>query len=129
MSLAIKQRSCNLKEDESTTATIRITDLEMIHWVDEKSSMRGVAEAAGKRVEKVYDTFQELHSAILEGGQLVIANPVVDVSFLAVGGRFDGHVMAIRQSGRNIRRFLIRFESFEEEYGSVRNCFDHILGV
>lgn len=120
------QRFYNLDKDENTTAPNQITDLEMVHWVDEQSSMRGMAKAGGKRVETIYETFQELYDAILVDGPLVISSPIVDVTIFAPCGRFEGDLIATRQSGRNVRRFLIRSDLFEEEYGSVTNCIDHI---
>ena len=115
-----------MDKDKTTTPTYQITDLEMVHWVDEQSSMRSIAQARGKRVEKIYETFQELNDAILKEGPLVISSPIVDVTIFAPDGRFDGHLIAIRHSGRNVRRFLIRCDFFEKQYGSVTNCIDHI---
>jgi hypothetical protein len=108
-------------------ATPQITDLEMIHWVPEEQSMRGIAKQNGVRIETVYETFQQARSAILDLGPIVIATHRVDVIFLAPDGRYDGELLAIRQSGINVRRFLIREEFFEATYGNFQGCIDHIM--
>ena len=103
-----------------------IRDLELVHWVDEEHSLRGIARNSGVPMEREYKTFQDLYNAILENGPLVGTSSIVDVSFLAVSGEFDGQIMAVRQSGRNVRRFLVREDLFEDQYGSFQNCLDHI---
>lgn len=115
-----------MQGDDEFTLNQRISDLELIHWVDEEHSMRGIAKREGIRLEKFYETYQSLYEGILENGLLVIASPVVDVIFIAVSGEFDGSIVAIRQSGRNVRRFLIREDQFVERYGSFQGCIDHI---
>lgn len=104
-----------------------ISDLELVHWVEEKSSMRGKAVREGKRVDKPYDTFQELYDAILEHGALVVATDRADAMFFTPDGRFDGDLIAVRQSGRNMRRFLISRETFQAQFGAVSNLIDHVL--
>ncbi|MEX0970815.1 MAG: hypothetical protein WD046_10270 [Paracoccaceae bacterium] len=115
-----------MDNDKNVTPTEKITDLEMVHWVDEQSSMRGMAKAGGKRPEKTYESFQELYDAILKDGTLVFSSPVVDVVIFAPEGRFEGHLIAVRHSGRNVRKFLIRADLFDDEYGNFSNCLDHI---
>lgn len=104
-----------------------ISNLELVHWVECDDSMHGRALTEGGKVEKCYESFEELYNAILEHGTLVISKPLVDLILLAIDGEFDGHLMAIRQSGRNVRRFLVRRDFFDEVYGSVLECFDHLL--
>lgn len=89
--------------------------------------MRGFAKKFGVPVNHNYANFNEFHSAILELGPISVANPKVDVHFFALNGEFDGHIMAVRHSGRNIRRFLIREDLFEMQYGSFQGCLDHIM--
>ncbi len=116
-----------MSDSKAASITKKIRDLELIDWVDEESSsVRGMALNDGLRVREPYESFQELYDAILEHGPLLYASSIVDVVLLAVSGLFDGHIVAVRQSGRNIRRFLIREDLFEEQYGSVSNCLDHI---
>ena len=115
-----------MDKDKDTIAPNQINDLEMVQWVEEEESMRGLGRAKSKRVEELYETFQELYDALMEYGPLVVTSLVVDVVLIAVEGHFDGHIMAVRHSGRNVRRFLIRADSFELEYGTVQNCLDHI---
>ena len=105
----------------------KIANLELIFWVDEASSMRGMAQRDGLEVQELYQTYDELYEALVEHGSLVIATPKVDVIFSAVSGVFEGNIVALRQSGRNVRRFLIRESNFDRQYGTVRNCLDHIL--
>lgn len=104
-----------------------IKDLELIHWVEHKDSFRVVARSEGHRVEHMYETFPELYEAILELGPLSIASPKADVALFVISGEFDGHIMAVRHSGRNIRRFLVREDLFDELYGNVESCIDHLL--
>lgn len=103
-----------------------ISDLELVHWADEDHSMRGIAKKEGIPVESMYETYQSLYDARLDNGPLVIASPVVDVIFIAESGEFDGHIVAVRQSGRNVRRFLIRKDIFEEQYGTFQGCLNHV---
>lgn len=108
-------------------ATPRITNLELIHWVPKEQSMQVQAKLHGLKIEKVYETFQEARDAILEHGAIVIATDRVDVIFFVPDGRYDNQILAIRQSGVNVRRFLIREELFEVSFGNFRNCIDHIM--
>ena len=109
------------KEDET------IENLELVHWVEEKDSMRGQAAKNGKRVTKPYKDFDELYSSILEHGPLVCATDLADVCFFTPCGEFDGHIIAVRQSGRNVRRILVRSDHFDELFGTVQNCINHVL--
>lgn len=88
--------------------------------------MTGIARKSGIPVERMYESFQSLYDAILRNGPLVVASPKVDVIFGTESGEFDGHIVAVRQSGRNVRRFLIREDEFEERYGTFQNCLDHV---
>lgn len=115
-----------MSNDDKPELDDEIRDLELVHWVDEKSSMRGIAQADGVPVKKLYVTYEEVYAAILEHGPLVFGNSKVDVMFFAVSGTFDGDIVAVRQSGRNVRRFLIREDLFEKEYGNFKNCLSHI---
>lgn len=104
-----------------------IENLELVHWCDYEDSVRFFAFEKGIRVEKTYQTFAELYDAILENGPLVIGTDMVDIILFAVYGKFDGGLIAVRQSGRNIRRFLIERDSFEQLYGSVERCVDRLM--
>jgi hypothetical protein len=86
-----------------------------------------LARANGYQPTKEYQSYEELYNAILAHGALVVATDIADAAFVVPGGRFDGHIVAIRQSGRNIRRMLIRSDHFEYMFGNVRNCIDHVL--
>lgn len=81
----------------------------------------------GVKIEKVYESFQQARDAILEHGAIVIATDRVDVTFVVTNGRYDNQILAIRQSGVNVRRFLIREEHFEASFGTFQNCIDHIM--
>lgn len=105
----------------------KITNLEMVHWVAEEDSFGGEARRNGMPVESAYETFQDARKAILECGALVVATDKVDVIFFVTSGRYDNQILAIRQSGVNVRRFLIREEQFEVSYGTFQNCIDHIM--
>lgn len=113
------------KDEESDQKQIK--DLENIIWVEEEQSMRGWAKKSGVPVERNYATYSEFHTAILENGPICITTSKVDVNFFALNGRFDGHLMALRQSGLNIRRFLIRGDLFEAQYGDFQQCVDQIM--
>lgn len=125
----MKARWFNLRQDSNTCDehSETIKDLELVHWVEEKDSFRGIARREGQRIERMYETLHELHEAILELGPVSITSSKADVTLFAISGVFDGHIMALRQSGRNVRRFLVREELFEPLYGSVQNCIDHLL--
>ncbi|APG48231.1 hypothetical protein [Phaeobacter porticola] len=118
-----------MKQDDSACddGSGTIKNLELVHWVEHKESFRLVARSEGHPVEQMYETFPELYEAISELGPLSIASPKADVALFAISGEFDGHIMAVRQSGRNIRRFLVREDFFDALYGSVQNCIDHLL--
>ena len=105
----------------------KIQNLELVHWVDESESMRGQALRDGHRPEQVYETFDELYASILEHGPLVVPTNKVDIVFFAPSGVFDGHIIALRQSGRNVRRILIRSDHFDDLFGTVSGCIDHVL--
>ena len=107
--------------------TLEIENLELVHWVEEKDSVRGHAIESGKRIDTPYSGFDELYAAILKEGPLICANDMVDICFFTPSGEFDGHIIAIRQSGRNVRRFLVRSDHFEDLFGSVQGCIDHIM--
>ena len=111
--------------DEVTIA--KITNLEMIHWVPEEQSMRGLAKHHGEPIKKVYETFQEAREAIQRLGAIIIATDRVDVIMFALEGRYEDEILAIRQSGVNVRRFLIREVDFVASYGTFQNCIDHIM--
>lgn len=115
-----------MNENEPPISVEKIRDLELINWVDEESSMRGMAQSDGLSVSELYVSFQDVYAAILAHGPLVSASAKVDVMFFAVSGFFDGNIVAVRQSGRNVRRFLVREDLFDERYGSFQNCLDHI---
>lgn len=108
-------------------ATPRITNLELIHWVPKEQSLQVQAKLHGRTIEKVYESFQQARDAILEHGAIVIATDRVDVIFFVPDGRYENQILAIRQSGVNVRRFLIREELFEVSFGTFRNCIDHIM--
>jgi len=116
-----------LRDSKATSTMEQIRDLELADWVDEESSLRGLALKDGLRVREPYKSFRELYDAIIEHGPLLYATSIADAIFVAVSGPFDGHILAIRHSGRNVRRFLVREDLFEEQYGSFSNCLDHIL--
>lgn len=104
-----------------------IDNLELAHWVSEENSMRGQALKYGKRPDKRYQGFDDLYSAILEHGPLVVTTNRADLTLFTPCGEFDGHIIAIRQSGRNVRRILVRSDRFEDMFGSVENCISHLL--
>lgn len=118
-----------MEQDNNTCdgQTETLKDLEMVHWVEEKDSLRVIARRDGYRVERMYETFHELYEKILEMGPLSVSSPKADVALFAISGEFDGHIMALRQSGRNIRRYLVREDHFEALYGNVQNCIDQLL--
>lgn len=105
----------------------KITNLELVHWVNESDSLRGQALSDGHRPEKIYQTFDDLYASILEHGPLVVASSKVDAIFFTPSGMFDGHLIALRMSGRNVRRFLIRSDHFDDLFGTVSSCINHVL--
>ncbi|MEO1407632.1 MAG: hypothetical protein AAFV54_14245, partial [Pseudomonadota bacterium] len=115
-----------LAKNAPSTLFKEIPDLEMIHWVPEEDSPRHMAISEGFRVERQYVSFDELYRAILRHGPLFVCHEQVDIIFTAVGGDYDGHIVAIRQSGRNIRRILIQSHLFEIEFGNFQGCISHI---
>lgn len=89
--------------------------------------MRCAALAHGEKIATIYMTFNETVEAIEKKGPIIVSNPRADIILFAVSGRFDGSLMAVRQSGLNIRRFLVRPDTFADEYGTMENCIDHPL--
>ncbi len=112
--------------DEKDEADTQFRDLELVDWVEKGDDFQTVALRDGKIVEEEYVTFKEVMEAILEHGPLVSVSPVADVMLFALDGEFEGDLMAIRQSGRNIRRILITEEIFDAMFGDYRGCIDHI---
>ena len=100
--------------------TVPISDLELVHWVEEKDSMRGHARARGIPLSGSYVTFDDMRDAILEKGPIVIATPKADLAMFVLEGRFDNQIMVLRQSGINVRRFLVRETTFESMFGNFR---------
>ena len=98
----------------------------MIHWAPKGESLREQALNDGFRVQRPYKTFEELYLGLEQYGPLVLAGSKFDLIFVALSGEFDGHIMAVRQSGRNIRRFLVRSDTFDDEFGDFQGCIDHI---
>jgi len=121
------ERFCELEQPEGSQAEPEIKDLELVRWVAEGDSMRGMSRRHGVRMEKDYGSFLETYDAICELGPITVSSSVVDVSFFALGGEFDGYILAVRQSGRNVRRFLIGREQFDSCFGTFRACCDHVL--
>lgn len=105
----------------------KITNLELIHWVSEADSLTGQARLHGKPAESTYRTFEDVRQALLSKGTLVIATDRMDVIFCLLEGRYENQILALRHSGVNVRRFLIREEQFEASYGTFQNCIDHIM--
>ena len=116
-----------MRDSKATSTTEQIRDLELVDWVDEEPSLRGMALKDGLRVREPYKSFRKLYDAIIEHGPLLYATSSADAIFVAASEPFDGDILAIRHSGRNVRRFLIREDHFEGQYGSFSNCLDHIL--
>ncbi len=112
------------KTDKSPDPNVSITNLELVDWVDSCDCFTCCAKNEGERVESMYTTFDEAYSSILKKGQLVISKQEsqVDLTFTALGGRYDGALMAIRRSGRSFRRFLIDKESFGECFHNFDHC-------
>lgn len=121
-----QRRLSRLAEKELFQAFEAIPDLEMTHWAPKGESLREQALNDGFRVQRPYETFEELYLALEQYGPLVVAGQKVDVVFIALSGEFDGHIMAVRQSGRNVRRFLVRSDTFNDEFGDFQGCIDHI---
>lgn len=105
----------------------KIRNLELVRWTNKTESMRGVARREGEPVAHWFQTFREAYDAIVEKGTIVYSSDQVDLILTAPQGEFDGHIVAIRQSGRNIRRFLIHADQFDDLYGDFPNCFNHLL--
>lgn len=111
-------------EDDPTSEA---PNLEMVHWVEEENSFRTVALNEGHKPAAGYQSFEELYEAIITHGPLVVPTDMVDAIFIAPTGKFDGHLIAIRHSGRMVRRMLIRSDEFGAAYGTVQNCINHVL--
>lgn len=124
--MTLQRRLFGLAEKELFQAFESMPDLEMVHWAPEGESLRVRAPRDGFRVQRPYETFGELYLGLEQHGPLIVAGEMVDVIFVALSGEFDGHVMAVRQSGRNVRRFLVRSDTFDDEFGDFQGCIDHI---
>lgn len=104
-----------------------ITNLENVTWVDEGQSLSAVARNSGAPVAKMYVTFQDAYDAISAGGPIVVGTPQADIIFFIAAGRFGDCIIAVRQSGVNVRRFLIEPGRFEDTFGDFQGCIDHLI--
>jgi hypothetical protein len=109
---------------DSDEADSKLQDVELVHWVKEEDSVRGWPRFP---IQKRYQTFKEARDAILKNGPISIFTDRVDVTFFVLNGQFDGQLMAIRQSGVNVRRYLIREDTFEDAFGSFQQCIDMVM--
>lgn len=75
---------------------------------------------ARKRVPatRPYVTFKDIAEEIDEFWPLEVCNEIVNVFFTRTSGRFENDIVAIRQSGLNVRRVLVRQDNFEVAYGT-----------
>ena len=99
-------------------------NLERVDWMTiEDWNMREKTVASRK-----FETFEELASAIDEHGPLELCKDTVNVTFIRTQGRYEKDIIALRQSGLNVRRILIKKSEFEQEYGNFQGCLDHMMG-
>jgi hypothetical protein len=109
-------------EDEALRSP-ETTDLERIHWISlDNWETRERVPATG-----AYVTFKDVAEAIDELGPLEVCNDRVNVFFTRTSGRFESDIVAIRQSGRNVRRILVRQDDFEVEYETFEQCLSHLM--
>ncbi|NOC46367.1 hypothetical protein [Ruegeria sp. HKCCD7559] len=98
-------------------------NLELVHWMDLDEW-----EARKKQpIENMYQTFADAADAIDEFGPIEIHTSRANAYFWRTSGQFEDDIIAVRQSGLNVRRILIRADSFEDTYGNFANCIDHVL--
>lgn len=105
----------------------KIENLELIHWVNEEESISGQARKYGEPITEQYSTFDEVRSAILAKGPISITTNWANLHVFVLDGEFDNELMVLRQSGLNIRRFLVRECFFVDSFGDFQGCIDHHL--
>ncbi len=105
----------------------KIPNLEMVNWVAEDDSLRAHFRENGTPIERWYETYDEARAAILRDGPIIVATRKFDLLVQVLGGRFDDEIMAIRTSGRNVRRFLIREKFFAERFGTFENLMNQLI--
>jgi hypothetical protein len=109
--------------EEEALSSPETTDLELIHWMslDDWETRERVPAT------RTYVTFKDVAEAIDEHGPLEVCNDRVNVFFTRTSGRFESDIVAIRQSGRNVRRILVRQDDFEVEYETFERCLSHLM--
>ena len=120
-------RIAELEDDGVSDKKRLIRNLELIDWVEPGRDMRTIALESGVKIDEQYHTFDDLRDSILEHGPMVVPGKLVDLIFLVLDGEYDNQVLAIRHSGRNIRRFLIREDYFQHAFGDFEGCLSHLL--
>lgn len=108
---------------EETLRSSEAIDLERVHWMslDDWETRKRVPAT------RPYVTFKDIAEAIDEFGPLEVCNDRVNVFFTRTSGRFENDIVAIRQSGLNVRRVLVRQDDFEVAYGTFQHCLDHLM--
>lgn len=98
-------------------------NLELVHWMDIDEW-----EAREKQpIKKLYQTFADVAQAIDEHGPIEVHTSRANAFFFRFSGRFEDDIVAVRQSGLNVRRILVRAKDFEASYGDFAHCIDHVL--
>lgn len=97
--------------------------LELIHW----KTLEEWNERETIQARKIYSTFDEAAKAIDEQGPFEVETDRVNAYFIRTSGRFENDIIAIRQSGLNVRRILIRKDTFPELFGSFQRCVNSVL--
>lgn len=72
-------------------------------------------------------SFAELAAAIDDRGPIEFCTDRVNVVLVRTSGRFERGIVALRQSGLNVRRIFITPDTFESLYGDVASLVSHIM--
>lgn len=104
-----------------------IPNLELVEWVEPDHSLRKLAKESGKPMQLKNQNFEGIFEAIRSQGDIFIATPFADLTIFAPIGRYEGCLVAVRQSGVNVRRFLIKSDTFSNMFSDYENMIDHLL--
>lgn len=108
---------------EENGTSISDSYLELVHW----QRLEEWEKREKRPTQKVYKSFDDAANAIDEFGPLEVCTDRANAFFTRTSGRFEDDIVAIRQSGLNVRRILISRKKFDYQYRDFQDCIDHVL--
>ncbi|WP_424973584.1 hypothetical protein [Dinoroseobacter sp. S124A] len=98
-------------------------NIELIDWL----TLKKWSEREKLPITDFPKTFRDAADAIDKRGPMEWCTDRVNVMFIRTAGRFEDSIVALRQSGLNVRRVLISEDTFVSLYGNFQGCLNHLL--